>query len=234
MTSATNNVERWELSCIDDMLSPKPLHMETGITRLKSGILMVSVRTDMHGCKGRMLDWWFKFFETSQHIRWWHPRDHVEHGGWDGVWQRDQNYLGATIKITQALGEIPPVKGVLKFKEPKSLFKPARVDEAFHNGDVSALVYARLGFGDDVKLDADGDPLDGHMVQLARDTPEGCVLRSRFYLGASSPRPETDVPDQLGLNLLLHCYTEFTYLSRFLPSLYYGEHANGELPPLPW
>jgi hypothetical protein len=42
------------------------------------------------------------------------------------------------------------------------------------------------------------------------------------------------VPDALGLNLLRHCYTEFTFLSRFLPSLYYGEHANGEAAPLPW
>ena len=31
-----------------------------------------------------------------------------------------------------------------------------------------------------------------------------------------------------------HCYTEFSFLSRFLPSLYYGEKANGEAVPLPW
>ena len=33
-----------------------------------------------------------------------------------------------------------------------------------------------------------------------------------------------------GPALLRHCYTEFTYLSRFLPSIYYGEHGNGEKP----
>ena len=76
--------------------------------------------------------------------------------------------------------------------------------------------------------------MDGQMIHLTRDTPFGCVLRSRFYLGLSSERPEQDVPDALGLNLLRHCYTEFTFLSRFLPSLYYGEHANGEAAPLPW
>ncbi|OWW22732.1 DAPG hydrolase family protein [Noviherbaspirillum denitrificans] len=234
MTSATNDTDRWELSHIDSMLSPKPLHIETGISRLASGVLMVSIRTDLHGCKGRMLEWWFKFFETSQHIRWWHPHDHVEHGGWDSNWIRDKNYLGATIRITQALAEIPPVMGILKFRDPKEIFTPALVDDAFEKGDISALVYARLGFGDQVRLSDNGDPIDGHMVQMARDTPYGCVLRSRFYLGAASRQPEIDVPDQLGLNLLLHCYTEFTYLSRFLPSLYYGEHANGEKAPLPW
>ena len=71
------------------------------------------------------------------------------------------------------------------------------------------------------------------MVHLARDTPFGCVLRSRFYLGKSSAQPERDAADELGLALLRHCYTEFTYLSRFLPSIYYGEHGNGEKPRCP-
>ena len=46
-------------------------------------------------------------------------------------------------------------------------------------GDVSAAVYARIGFGDHAQLDAHGDPLDGDMVHLARDTPFGW-LRSRL------------------------------------------------------
>ena len=62
-----------------DLLDPAPMHLETGIQRREDGTLLVAVRTDLHGCKGRMLDWWFTFFETTQHIRWWHPVDHVEH-----------------------------------------------------------------------------------------------------------------------------------------------------------
>ncbi|MCM2995132.1 hydrolase, partial [Stenotrophomonas maltophilia] len=77
----------------------------------------------------------------------------------------------------------------------------------------------RIGFGDHVRLDVQGDPCDGQMLHVARDTPFGCVLRSRFVLG---------------LGLLRHCYTEFSFLSRLLPSLYYGERANGEAVPLPW
>lgn len=60
------------------------------------------------------------------------------------------------------------------------------------------------------------------------------MLRSRFLLGRNSLNPVRDVPDVLGRNLLRHCYSEFTYLSRFLSSLYYGVHANGEKAPLPW
>lgn len=40
--------------------------------------------------------------------------------------------------------------------------------------------------------------------------------------------------DDVGLALMRHCYTEFTFLSRFLPSLYYGEKANDEKIALPW
>ena len=32
--------------------------------------------------------------------------------------------------------------------------------------------------------------------------------------------------DQFGEALLQHCYNEFTYLSRFLPSLYIAGHRN--------
>ena len=68
---------------MDSLLDPAPLRLETGIARLPGGGLVVAARTDLHGCKGRMFDWWFKFFQTTQHIKWWHPQDHVEHRGWD-------------------------------------------------------------------------------------------------------------------------------------------------------
>ena len=48
-----------------DLLDPAPMHLETGIQRREDGTMLVAVRTDLHGCKGRMLDWWFTFFETT-------------------------------------------------------------------------------------------------------------------------------------------------------------------------
>ena len=90
------------------LLDPAPLRLETGITRLDNGLLVVAVRTDLHGCKGRMLDWWFKFFETTQHIKWWHPHDHVEHRGWDSHWRRGESYVGASIHAVESLADIPP------------------------------------------------------------------------------------------------------------------------------
>ncbi len=215
----------------DPMLSAAPMPLETGIDRLPGGELVVAVRTELPHCKGRMLDWWFTFFETTQHIRWWHPHDHVEHQGWNSLWQKGQHYIGASIRAVESLGSIPPVTAQLKFHDPIELFSPGKLQQAQRDSQVSAAIYARIGFGDAVQLDASGDPLDGQMIHLVRDTHKGAVLRSRFVLGLNAQEP---VPDEIGLGLLEHCYSEFSYLAQFLPSLYYGEHANGEKAPLPW
>lgn len=224
----------WAVNDINELLSPDPLRMEMGIERTESGLLTVAVRTDLQGCKGRMLAWWFTFFETTQHIRWWHPHDHTEHRGWDPIWQKNENYIGATIEAVESLGDIPPVAARLKFNHANDFFDKQKLILAFEDKSVSAAICAHIGFGDSPQLDDNGYPLDGKMIHLVRDTEFGCVLRSRFYLGASHQDPFNTLSDEIGFGLLKHCYNEFTYLSRFLPSLYYGEHANNEEAPLPW
>ncbi|QOT79482.1 DAPG hydrolase family protein [Cupriavidus basilensis] len=216
------------------LLDPSPMMIETGVQRLESGALMVAVRTDLHGCKGRMFDWWFKFFDTTQHIKWWHPVDHVEHRGWDDKWRKGENYYGASIHAVESLAEIPPVAAKLKFHDPATIFDPMKLKQALSDAHVSAVVAARIGFGEHVQLDDSGDPLNGQMLHVARDTDWGCVLRSRFVLGLDDQSTGSGPTDAMGLALMRHCYTEFTFLSRFLPSLYFGERANGEVVPLPW
>lgn len=217
-----------------DLLDRAPLRIETGLSRLHDGCLQVSVRTDLHGCKGRMLDWWFTFFETTQHIRWWHPLDHVEHRGWDAEWRKGRSYYGASICAVEALADIAPVPARLKFHDPAEIFAPERLQRAQAGGDVAAIIAARIGFGEQVEVDDQGDPRDGEMLHVARDTPFGCVLRSRFVLGRAASDPQSQRPDRLGLGLMRHCYTEFSFLAGLLPSLYYGERANDETVPLPW
>lgn len=230
----TSDCSRAGVAYIDDLLMPKPLMLETGISRLENGALVVSVRTDLHGCKGRMLDWWFSEFDTTKHLNWWHPLDHVEHKGWDQHWKKGKSYVGATIRAVESLGEIPPVGAVIRFHEPTEIFEPEAYSKALKNGNVSSAVYARIGFGDDVVLNAAGDPTDGQMVHVTRDTSYGAVLRSRFILGQDTTVSGHKVPDAIGLGLLEHCYTEFTYLSKFLPSLYWGDAANRNEVPRYW
>ena len=221
-------------SDVNKVLSPKPMLLETGVKRLENGMLQISVRTDMHGCKSRMLDWWFTFFETTEHLKWWHPHDHVLHGGWDSKWKKNESYIGATIRATESLGEIAPLPAIIKFHDPAEIFTPEVLAQAYKNGDVGAVVYARIGFGEHIPVDEEGNPEDGYMLHVARDTPFGCVLRSQFYLGATLANTPTPLPEEIGLGLMQHCYSEFTYLSHFLASLYYAENKDGEKAPLPW
>ena len=50
----------------------------------------------------------------------------------------------------------------------------------------------------------------------------------------SPAQVERACPDKFGIALLQHCYNEFTFLSRFLPSLYLGENRDRLEVPLPW
>ncbi|SMC40525.1 hypothetical protein SAMN02787074_1048 [Chryseobacterium sp. YR221] len=233
MTS-TKEIKEWAGTDIDALLSPKPLSLETGIKRLENGMLHVAMRNNMHQCTGKMLDWWFTYFETTADLRLWHPHDHVEHGGWDDQWVKHKNYIGATIHATESLGDIPPVPATIKFHDPADIFNPERLKEAYANGDVSTVIYGRIGFGENTPIDMHGDPMDGYMLHVVRDTARGCVLRSHFFLGALTAGTENPLPDEIGFGLMEHCYTEFTYLSQVLPSLYYAENKTGDKAPLLW
>ncbi len=208
------------------LLDPGPLHLETGVERLASGTLVVACRTVMPRCTGKMFDWWFKYFETEEHLLWWHPNDHKRHFGWNERWRKGETYVGATIRAAEKLGEIPEVSATITFLDPAERFGAGPLGAAFAKAELSAAVYAGIGFGDKVTLDAGGVPVSGRMIHLTRDTADGMVLRSRFALGLDAVETGHPVPDEIGLGLLKHCFSEFTYLARILPSLYHGDLRN--------
>ena len=229
----TNDPSRWELSHADDLLSPGPLHLETGIVRLPSGPLLVATRVEMLGCKGRMLDWWFKFFHTDEHLRLWNPIDHREFGYWDEQWRQGESYIGATTSSSQSLMRIGAAPVVIKFHDPAELFSGEKLEGAFARGDVSAVVCAYIGNGSEPPRDEQGNPLGGRLIHITRDNDFGCVLRSRYFLGAGLA-PEQAPPDEVGLRFLWHSVTEYAFLARALPSVYWAENRDREEPPVPW
>src|SRR5665647_1806863 len=232
-TVDTNDPSRWELPNADELLSPGPLHLETGIVRLPSGPLNVATRVEMPNCKGRMLDWWFKYFHSDEQFRLWNPIDHREFGYWDDKWRQGESYIGATTSSTQSLMGVGAAPVVIKFHDPAELFSAERLAQAFANGDVSAIVCAYLGNGADPPRDERGNPLGGRFVHIARDNDFGCVVRSRYFLGAGLP-PEQAPPDEVDLRFLWHSVTEYGYLARALPSVYWAENRDREGPPVPW
>ena len=230
----TKDIEQHMFKDINTLLSPKPISLEAGIKRLENGMLHVAMRNSLPGCKGKMLDWWFTYFETTADLKLWHPHDHGVHGGWDSKWIKNENYIGATIHATESLGEIPPVPATIRFHDPAEIFTREILDQAYANKDVSAVVYARIGFGENTPTDDKGDPMDGYMLHIVRDTTQGCTLRSHFFLGALTADSDHPLPDEMGFGLMEHCYNEFTYLSQVLPSLYYAENTKGDKAPLFW
>ncbi|MDU6434468.1 MAG: hydrolase [Pantoea sp.] len=229
-----NTDASWDLDRVDILLNPAPLRLEMGISRTADNRLVVAARTDMPGCSGKMLEWWFTYFHTTEHLKWWHPADHKAHYGWDDAWVEGKNFIGATVHAEEALAAVSPVSAKIKFHHPEDFFTAEKIQEARSKGWLSGAVCGCIGFGTDITLDESGDPLGGRMVHLVRDTTWGCVLRSRFILGENMAGKGESVEDEIGFGLLQHCHCEFTSLSKILPSLYYAENTGENVQPPEW
>jgi hypothetical protein len=224
----------FELDNAVALLDPAPLALEMGVQRLPSGLLHVAARTDMSHCKGRMLEWWFRSAPDTRQYIWWHPIDHVSSRWLD---TNPVTHVGSTHVVEEKLGgrEVQSVQ--IHFVEEGETFGEAAA-RARELGHVSALVCATIGFGQDPARDERGRPVGARLALIARDTEDGMVLRSHFWLGAELGLPPEQlvevVPNELGLDLMRHADTEFKYLARFLPSLYTAENREIEDVVLPW
>ncbi|MFE6868603.1 DAPG hydrolase family protein [Kitasatospora sp. NPDC057692] len=95
-----------------------------------------------------------------------------------------------------------------------------------------------MGF--DAERDEDGRVLGQPAHAPVPRHAWGSALRSNFYFGAGlvgklTPQQMAETfTDEFGREVLRHCYNEFTFLSRFLPSLHTGEHRDTVPVPEPW
>lgn len=222
----------------DRLLDPTPLPLEVGYERFDDGVLHVAVRTDMHGVTGEQFEWWFRSRPDTRHYRWWHPVDHL-YSAWEGG--DSSTHVGSTHVVTEEFTGMPADNLRIQFRENSEFFTPARYDEARASGAVSASVCGRVGLSWEAPVGPEGEILGGRLLHVGRDTPWGLALRSHFFMGQDLPAlglspeaVEAEVPDAFGIALLQHCYNEFTFLSRFLPSLYIGDNRDRERPPVPW
>lgn len=221
------------------LLDPTPLALEMGYERLPGGSLHVAVRTDMHGCTGEMFEWWFRWRCDTQKYIWWHPVDHV-YSGWQGALAAD-THVGSEHVVTEEFTGLPAEDLIVQFRPPGEFFSLDAYEKARESGAVSCAVLGRIGFGHQPQRLPDGGVLGGRLMHVGRDTPWGLALRSHFFVGYDLPAAglsaeevEAQITTEFGVALLQHCYNEFTFLSRFLPSLYIAEHRDLRRPPVPW
>jgi hypothetical protein len=227
-----------QLSDANRLLDPAPMPLETGYERLPDGVLHVACRTDLHGCTGEMFEWWFRSRPNTQQYVWWHPVDHVS-SEWEGG--TAETHIGSTHAVEEFFTGLPAARLLIQFRPNEEFFDASQYQAARAEGRISASVCGRTGMGWDAPRLPDGRIVGGRLLHIARNTPWGCALRSHFYMGQDLPAAghtpseiETLLPDTFGVALLQHCYNEFTFLSRFLPSLFLGEHRDTRAVPLPW
>jgi hypothetical protein len=227
------------LSQVSALLDPTPLNLETGYERLPDGVLHVACRTDMHGCTGEMFEWWFRWRCDTQKYIWWHPVDHV-FSDWQGD-LGDQTHVGSEHVVTEYFTGLPAADLVIQFRDPSEFFDAELYRQAREAGAISCAVLGRVGKSHQPERLPDGSVVGGRLLHVGRDTAWGLALRSHFFLGQDLPAagasPEQvaeSETDLFGRALLQHCYNEFTFLSRFLPSLYIAEHRDKQTPAVPW
>ncbi|WP_028221876.1 DAPG hydrolase family protein [Paraburkholderia oxyphila] len=223
---------------VGQLLDPAPLRLETGYERLDDGVLHVACRTDLRNCTGEMFEWWFRSRPDTRHYRWWHPVDHVSSEWAEGT---TDTHVGSVHLVEEFFTGLPAQRLAIQFREATEFFEEREYVSARKEGRLTAAVCGCIGLGESPERTADGRILGGRLLHIGRDTEWGLALRSHFYIGqdlpalGKNPAEVAEIfPDEFGRALLMHCYNEFTFLSRFLPSLFLGDNRETLDIALPW
>ncbi len=226
----------FEFAGVSDLLQPGYLPLENGVCRLRSGVLMVAVKTDMPGVTGRMFEWWMGWhYMEAQRYKLWHPRAHVNNGTQDMNGDRtdlsDKQKYMTTHHVTEYIGDSYE-RIRITFQEPANLFGR---DADLTSGGTTALICGQV--------ELPSAPVTiGNLVHQIRETQTGTEMRSRFWVGV--PRLSGADRDgminklfarimspgnvhQMAENLLVHCAMEMNHLASFLPALYGEYHKDG-------
>jgi hypothetical protein len=142
-------------------------------------------------------------------------------------WLQPGEYVDRTHLVHEYLGA-HLAKLRINFRDPGEVLDKSR----FKDAKVGTAIWAYVGAIGETSF-------FGRLLHLVQETPEGCVMRSRFWLGeidpAPSPKPSPAalkqmVPDELGAGLFAHCCEEMSILAGFLPTVY--RIHNAEAGPL--
>ncbi|MBR8657098.1 hydrolase [Achromobacter sp. Marseille-Q0513] len=227
-----------ELSQASLLLDPAPLQLETGFERLPNGVLHVACRTDLHNCTGEMFEWWFRSRPGTREYIWWHPVDHVSSDWAEGS---ADTHVGSIHLVKEYFTGMPAADLAIQFRDAAEFFGAEAYRAARDSGAISAAVCGRVGMGATPQRLPTGEVLGGRLLHIGRDTKWGLALRSHFYMGqdlvADGWTPDqlkAEFSDDFGRALLMHCYNEFTFLSRFLPGLHAGDNRDTKPVTLPW
>ena len=204
-----------------------------GVWRAADGRALIVCKTDMPDVTPAMIDWWFGWhLPSSARYRLWHPKAHISaRVKEDRSHLKDDRarYLNNESYVDEYIGK-QLKKLAIKFVPPAQF--------GLHNLDQRGAT-AICAVTADRLLHSDG----GHLVHLILPTPNGCQMRSGFWLGEiNSGIPllkgvvnrigntrtlrNLIVSDRMCLDLLQHCSEEMAHLASFLPALYARQNPH--------
>lgn len=216
--------------------------LETGWTRLRSGVVMVSVLTDLPGNDAAMWDWWFGWHGCeSARYKLWNPDSHQfatlaeDRTQIPGLTDK-QRYIGNVSFVDEYIGGVlQPL--AIRFVDPRSIGITEAPDTTHICARVS-LSTLPVAFG--------------WLVHQIRPTDRGAEMRSRFFLNTAEllhiPRHSLPpslaarlltaplgrllaepavpfaasrlLPATIGTDMVFHCAAEMNHLAQFLPALH--------------
>jgi len=221
----------------DRLLEVGDLPLENGFTRLANGQVFVAVRTKMPRVTSAMIDWWFGWHPMeSQRYKLWHPRAHLANRaermvGDDPTLSDREKYLHNPNYVTEYVGgDVLDI--TITFDEASAFFDVSR----FETAGVGTAICGTVAF-------QNAPVTMGLLIHLIRETPDGCEMRSRFWLGRieitgipgarllsqfAGTRfvARRATPIAQGRDLLVHCAMEMNHLAGFLPDLYADYHPG--------
>lgn len=191
------------------------LPLEAGHGLTDDNMHHVAASTYMPNVSAKMIDWWFGFIHTTDQYLLWHPRDHI-FSDWEGPRDNKSEYIGGHHLVHEYIGgELAKLK--ISFKEPSEYFGDSWKED-FRKYGYGTAICGRVGTWESEKI-----TYNGHLIHLIKNEPDGCRMRSRFWLGdvEGLPRPVGDtIPSYMTAGLLQHATEEMSILASILPELY--------------
>ena len=207
---------------------PGDLPVENGYCTLDDGTRFIAVRTRFPGCTAEMIDWWFKWAQQGEAIRYkiWYPGAHyaMSEMPTPGYVRRpgDKYHWGMTRFPVEDIGS-GAQKLRLDFVDPR---------EFGFDGEPEGgtILCCRIGM-------ADGSFKHSEFIHHVRPIEGGVEMRSRFWQlrkiepmagGPQVPQAVRDmvarqklrVGPEAGAAMAFHCATEYSQLAGFLAELY--------------
>ena len=205
----------------DTILTDAALQQEFGFARFDNGNYLVSMTCPMPGLTPEMIRWWF----------WWHAQESIRYKIW---------FPGEHFGISYARKDRAyfSEKRLPAF-QPNTHYPVERIGKLILPLKIEFVSPEAFGFSPDL-MQKNGIPLIvcGHvsamyglvphteMAHIFRQTEDGLLLISRFWLGQTLQNPllrKVIFTDETASGMAKHCCVEYRNLAEILPELYRTE-----------